>query len=280
MKIYKHEQYNYVTIVEIPKDEISMIDMDLCAQPRQTLKAYYDALETKPAIICNGGFFSMADGDTVFNYADDGDIISSEARAQEGMGIVNGSLTFGTIGKLPFVDFVSGFPVLIQNGEKVNTAIATELNYKARRTILAYDENNVWIIAIESPGMTFGVMQTMLINMGVDYAINLDGGGSTKILHNGQSITSSFYNRAVDNVIAFYLKPKIIYRVQLGAFSKRANADNYLATIKAAGYPDAYVRKVGSYWKIQLGAFTIKANATRLVTELKNKGYSAFITVI
>jgi exopolysaccharide biosynthesis protein len=49
--------------------------------------------------------------------------------------------------------------------------------------------------------------------MNINYALNLDGGGSTKILENGKSITSSLYNRPVDNVIAIYLKPKTIYRV-------------------------------------------------------------------
>ena len=83
MKTYKHSKYDYVTIVEIPKAEIQMIDMDLCAQPRQTLKAYYDALNSKPTIICNGGFFSMADGDTVFNYTDDGQIVSNDEIARE-----------------------------------------------------------------------------------------------------------------------------------------------------------------------------------------------------
>jgi exopolysaccharide biosynthesis protein len=49
--------------------------------------------------------------------------------------------------------------------------------------------------------------------MNIDYAINLDGGGSTKILKDGKSLTSILYNRSVDNVIAFWLKNKPIYRV-------------------------------------------------------------------
>lgn len=280
MKTYKHQKYDYITIVEIPKEEIQMIDMDLCAQPKQTLGAYYDALSAKPAVICNGGFFALVDGDTVFNYMDDGQIISTYSGAYEGMGIVNGSLTFGTIGTLPFTDFVSAYPVLIKEGKKVDTSMAAELDYKARRTVLAYNLTKIFIIAIEAPGMTFKVMQDLLLDLCVDYAINLDGGGSTKILENGKSITSKLYNRPVDNVIAFYTKPKVIYRVQLGAFSLRKNADAYLAQVKADGYTDAYVRKVGNYWKLQLGAFSIRNNAVRLVSELKSKGYAAFITVI
>ena len=38
MRIYNPSKYSYITIVEIPKDEISKIDMDICAQPRQNIK--------------------------------------------------------------------------------------------------------------------------------------------------------------------------------------------------------------------------------------------------
>jgi hypothetical protein len=88
--------------------------------------------------------------------------------------------------------------------------------------------------------------------MNIDYALNLDGGGSTKILENGKSITSSLYNRAVDNVIAIYLKPKTIYRVQIGAFSLKARAEALLKKIQALGgnYRNAYVRKDGGCWKV------------------------------
>jgi cell division septation protein DedD len=59
-----------------------------------------------------------------------------------------------------------------------------------------------------------------------------------------------------------------------------------LAKIKAlpdtinAGYKNAYVRKVGSYWKVQVGAFSVKTNAARVVHDLANKGYNAFVTTI
>ena len=287
MKIYKHSTYSYVTIVEIPKTEIQTIDMDLCAQPRQTLKKYYDACSVKPTILCNGGFFNMSDGTTCFNYTDDGKIINSTSSYKEGMGI-NGNdrdnLLFGEIDKAIYYDFVSAYPVLVKNGKKVAITYATEINYKARRTVLAYDENNIFVIGVDAPGLDFNQLQTILVNMGIDYAINLDGGGSTKILHNGTSLTSTAYNRAVDNVIAFYLKPNTIYRVQVGAYSKKANADTMLQKIKSlndsigAGYKNAYVRKIGSYYKVQVGAFSKKTNATKVLNDLKSKGFSAFIT--
>ena len=51
MKIYSPSNYSYVKIIEIPKEEISKLDMALCAQPRQTLKQYYDSCAVKPTIL-------------------------------------------------------------------------------------------------------------------------------------------------------------------------------------------------------------------------------------
>lgn len=42
----------------------------------------------------------------------------------------------------------------------------------------------------------------------------------------------------------------ILYRVQIGAFSKKVNADNMLKKAKAAGFTDAYVTTTGSTSKV------------------------------
>ncbi len=284
MKIYSPNNYSYVKIIEIPKEEISKLDMALCAQPRQTLKQYYDSCAVKPTILTNGGFFSMDNGATCFNYMDNGVIINSISSYKEGFGIVNGELKYGIIGTERFEDFVSGYPVLIKAGKKAQITYAKELNYKARRTVLAYNKSNIYLIAIEKPGMAFAEIQNLLLTLKVDYAINLDGGGSTKVLHNGTCITKDWGDRAVDNVMAVYLKPQIIYRVQLGAFGSKSNADAFLLKIKAlpdtigAGYKNAYIRKIGKYYKVQVGAFSVKANAIKVINDLKSKGYNAFLT--
>lgn len=283
MKIYKHPNFSYITIVEIPKDEIQKIDMDLCAQPTQTLKAYYNACEVKPTIICNGGFFGLANGDTCFNYVDDGKVINVNGPTKEGFGILNGELKHGFVNKETFEDFISAYPMLIRDREKADTSIAKNLDYNARRTILAYNKTTIYIIAVEGNGMNFANVQNFLSQMDIDYAMGLDGGGSTKILHNGESITSTWYNRAVDNVIAVYLKPpKIIYRVQLGAFRFKCYADNLLKEIHALGgvYTNAYIRNINNYWKVQVGAFYSKQNAINMLNDLQSKGYEAFITTL
>ena len=68
-----------------------------------------------------------------------------------------------------------------------------------------------------------------------------------------------------------------LYRVQMGAFKVKANADAMLAKVKAKGF-DTYMVKVGDLYKIQVGAFKVKANAEAMMKKLQAAGFSAFIT--
>lgn len=68
-----------------------------------------------------------------------------------------------------------------------------------------------------------------------------------------------------------------IYRVQTGAFSKKANADALAAKLKAAGF-DTYIVQIDNLYKVQVGAYSVKANAEAMSAKLKAAGYDNFIT--
>ena len=281
MKTYNPE--SYITVIEISKAEIEKIDFALCKQPRQTLKDFYDDCSTKPDIICNGGFFNMSDGTTVFNFKDENKVISNNPQYKWGIGITSGELVFGCVDNTQFTDFVSAYPPLVEDSKAISITYAKELDYKARRTMLGYNKDTVFIVAVELPGMTFKEMQKLMLELGCTFAINLDGGGSTKILDkDGKSITSTVYNRAVDNVVAVYLKK--IYRVQAGAFMLKSGSEKLLKQIKAlddkigAGYKNAYIRKIGGFYKVQIGAFSKKSGAEKVKADLISKGINCFIT--
>lgn len=67
------------------------------------------------------------------------------------------------------------------------------------------------------------------------------------------------------------------YRVQCGAFSVKANADNMFADIKSKGF-DAFITQVDGMYKIQVGAYSVKSNAEAQLQKVKNAGFDAFIT--
>jgi len=68
-----------------------------------------------------------------------------------------------------------------------------------------------------------------------------------------------------------------LYRVQVGAFSKKGNADTMLAKVKAAGF-DTYMVQVDNLYKIQVGAYNKKENADAMLAKIKAAGFDAFIT--
>lgn len=69
-----------------------------------------------------------------------------------------------------------------------------------------------------------------------------------------------------------------LYRVQVGAYSKRENADRQLAAVQGKGF-DALIKKVGDLYKVQTGAYSVKSNAEAQIDRLKAAGFTdAYIT--
>ena len=207
MKVYTHSKYSYVRVAEIPKNEIEKIDFSLCKQPRETLFSFYNRQTVKPAIVTNGGFFNMSNGETCFNYKDENKMINETNSYRWGMGVIGDKeLKYGNLSDENWRDFISGYPNLIDSGKKVKFDFALELNYLARRTILGYNNDTVFLVCVETPGFNYIMAQNFMVSLGCTFAINLDGGGSTKMLYNGKSVTKDATNRPVDNVVAIYLK--------------------------------------------------------------------------
>lgn len=63
------------------------------------------------------------------------------------------------------------------------------------------------------------------------------------------------------------------YKVQIGAYKVKENAEKALDKAISKGYADAFVTKVGDLYKIQLGAFLDKNNALEFKKSIKANGY-------
>lgn len=114
---------------------------------------------------------------------------------------------------------------------------------------------------------------------------------AVQIIKDGGYATSPTYVESICNIIDKWNLVKydvtedkkeetasgVMYRVQAGAYSVKANADKQLAKLKAAGF-DTYMVTAGGMYKIQVGAYSKKANAEAMVKKLKAAGFDAFIT--
>lgn len=69
------------------------------------------------------------------------------------------------------------------------------------------------------------------------------------------------------------------YRVQLGAFREKANAENMLSKAKQAGFSDAFiVRYADGLYRVQVGAYAILDNAKKQEAKAKGLGFATYIT--
>lgn len=69
-----------------------------------------------------------------------------------------------------------------------------------------------------------------------------------------------------------------LYRVQVGAFKNKANADRMYHRLKAAGYDTYMVQGGDGLYRVQTGAFKNRQNADSLASKLKKAGYDVYIT--
>lgn len=73
----------------------------------------------------------------------------------------------------------------------------------------------------------------------------------------------------------------MLYRVQVGAFSKKENADKILKELKKKGF-DAFITTVDLghlIYRVQVGAFANKDNAEALKQKLRKAGYDSVVMV-
>lgn len=68
-----------------------------------------------------------------------------------------------------------------------------------------------------------------------------------------------------------------LYRVQVGAYSVKSNADAQQAKVKSKGF-DTYMVQAGGMYKIQVGAYSNRSNAEAMLAKVKAAGFQAYIT--
>lgn len=69
---------------------------------------------------------------------------------------------------------------------------------------------------------------------------------------------------------------KVLYRVQVGAYSVPENAENMEKRLEAAGF-DAFIVTVGDLQKVQVGAYSVRENAENMQAKLKAAGFEGII---
>lgn len=70
--------------------------------------------------------------------------------------------------------------------------------------------------------------------------------------------------------------PQVLYKVQVGAFSKKANAEALKTKLATLGYA-SFITYVRDLYKVQVGAYKQKENADALSKELRAAGFTPYV---
>lgn len=201
---------SYTQLDIVPHSSIEAVAFEKCADPKETLGSYYSSKEKKPQIMINGGLFNMSTGHNVMSFVCDGEEQNYQ-NGFTGMGVLGGDpakLVYGTDKAQKWKYFMTAYPMLVING-KVNTVYgnASSLNYLTLRTAVGVREDGtLLILTVDKPGMKFAEMAKIFVEYDAQYAMNLDGGGSVRKMHENKVMNTPIENRPVDNVFCVYLK--------------------------------------------------------------------------
>lgn len=200
----------YTQLDIIPFDSIQEVRFCKLAEPTEMLEHYYNRAENKPNIMVNGGLFDMKTGHNVMSFVS----MYTEQNYKNGfvgMGTTcykAQTLQYGKDNSREWRDFMTAYPMLVIDG-KANKEYgnAKTLNYRTARTAVGVTETgNVLVLTVDKPGMTFEQMTAIFLQYHAVYAMNLDGGGSVRKLHDGKVVNNPSENRKVDSAFCVYLK--------------------------------------------------------------------------
>lgn len=212
---------SYITVVTIPKTQIKKLDIAMGVEPVEQMEKAYLRLD-KPDFMINGGFFDMSNGKTASNLIDEG-VTKGKTCSNFGLIVDSNGIRFGDIAEVE-ADFIGGTPALIKNGKiDIDQSYGDAFNNcRHPRSAIGDNKDSFFLVTIDGrtngPGMTLlELAKFMLHDLGCVSAINLDGGGSTRLLHKGDAINSPTENRKVDNFVCVWTKeePKVMSKKKI-----------------------------------------------------------------
>lgn len=317
-----------ITIAYFPECEVESFRVVMCDQPKLSPEKMLSTFVKTPDFLSNGSFFNAATGDSIMNLVSDGTVFSSYGLDDEyGVGVIKSDYSGHTdapiLGKFCggdyWRDFVTAYPVLIRGDALLELSEYGDINYTAQRMAFGklthMPTNEAWyfFLLVEGEGCRLYELQSIICDeireagsFEVEWAINLDGGGSAYLAVEGKRVSEGeqgSWQRAVDNVIAVWLKdtqdegetgsdadqeepdaPQKYWRVSLGAFSVKDNAYRYLDVIRSLGtgvvdYGKAFVSydEAKKLYRVQVGAFSRRDGAAKVAAELNGLGYDTYV---
>lgn len=207
----------------------------------------------KPDLIMNGGFYDTNTGKPIYHLKVNGTVLAKNSETRWGYCWAGADVAMRQVPNEE-QNYISGVELLTPwDGMTVPLRYGREVGGKRGRTAMAhtgenppaaggpppFDKGGSLILYCSGDGTkdakTPEGLREELHGLGATTALMLDGGGSSQCDFGGGQVIVS--GRRVHNYICVWLKPKKLYRVQVGAYEVKANAERLRDELKAKGYP-------------------------------------------
>ena len=193
----------WIHIVKFKKKFIKSITFP---EIRDSIKNYAKRFNDSGTHILTGCFWCTYKF-AQYNYKTNGEHIRTFPDHKYGIGVTrDGEVKYGHIDYIDYSEFLSGHPVLMDNHKQCNMSYAKEVDGNHPRSVIGYDDDNVYTIAIDgrsstAKGLNLFALRQLMTHLNIAYAINLDGGGSVAMAKDGKIINTPTENRVINNAI-------------------------------------------------------------------------------
>lgn len=184
-------------ITLIPRERVKKIDLYV-NQDRKTMTAIQQ--ETGCTYILNGGLYDMAKFQAINHLTVDGKVLSANGNPY-GYGIKGTAMTFSYGNNVKAPVFLGAYPVLVRDGKATGAAAPVGLEGYRPRSAVGVTANGDIVLLCEQGNRSLDGISEELVEMGCETAINLDGGGSSQCIFDGEALKSS---RIVHNYLLIW----------------------------------------------------------------------------
>lgn len=191
---------DWIHVRKISFDAIDHIELMQTRESVKTTSTKFDEYD----YVLNAGFFGTYK-DPVFNLKIHGRTISASKDRKWGMIFTKDRIRYGELSSGN--TFISGYPILLDNGKFCAYEYASEIDYETQRTAIGYDDNHLYLLVCDKDrGLTLRGLRQVMKYIGCKSAINLDGGGSSALYQKGKVINKQTDHRKVNSCILIKLK--------------------------------------------------------------------------
>lgn len=188
-------------VLDIPNSNIKKVK--IVNLGNLTMNEWYDVQTDKPKYMLNASLWD--EQGPIGTIWLDGKLIRNEGNGF-GFGVnTAGDWGFSNPWDVTWNDYITGYPSLIYKGQKTDLKVDNYVqNTKTKRSVVACAGSYLYFITADS--LTIEELKEELYNFGAFHAINLDGGGSSRLLVDGEAVNRPTDDRECKLAIAVWTK--------------------------------------------------------------------------